>query len=297
VRQGDNPLFDFSPPASPSNTIANSNDDLIVTDFVTAARSAGYYKSAYYNRAANTANYFQAFEIPIIDTAVTAIAASAFKSSRDLSLGAGIAGGTFAILENFYAPRERALIYLAGHDAMSCIQRLASQGAAAYQDTNVSPAALDAIRSGAGSNPDPLKIAGFQKAIAVYVDGASELDDAITAANVNLTKQAISKAARPDTQQIASKLKQSASQASQNNNNNRGVTINDTPPQNLALVKQQLFKTTAIYADTSNTADDARLAAAQAAAAAAVIQAKVQQILDYSAEFEHNVTACKGVAG
>jgi hypothetical protein len=270
---GCNTMFDFAPPG-------DAGSDLVVTDFRSAADSAGNYAKAYLARAKQIANGFQFFEIPIIGSAVTAVTAAAFRASTDVPLAAGIAGGTFTILEGVYNPRDRTQIYIAAHDSMSCMRRLATLGSGAYQDANLSPSALDSIRTTLAATPNtaPATIASLKKALSVNTDGASEIDDSINAVNASITKQAIQKAARPELQQITTNLKQAAAQTEQNKANN---------PAGAAAV-------------ASNNSSNARrrgLAPAPAPADQAQIQAQVHQILDYAAEFDVNLAACKGLAG
>jgi hypothetical protein len=262
---GCNSIFDFSPPSPAS----------VVTNFATARDAAGQYKSAYYYRVSQTANGFQFFEVPIIGSAVTAVTAAAFKASTDVPLGAGIAGGTFSIFDNFYDPRDRALIYLAAHDAMACIERLAALGANAYENAALSTAALASVRNAittevAKPQPDKVKLAGLQTAIDVYTDGPSQIDDSINAINSNAVKQAISKASRPDYQTITSSLKQTSAQSNNNKSNNASITPADTMPPP---------------------------GAPRGGATDVQIQAQVFIILDYSAQFTQNLATCKALGG
>jgi hypothetical protein len=246
----------------------------VVTDFKSAAAAADAYKKAYYDRGASAANTFQVFEVPIIGAAITAVTGAAFKSSTDLPLAAGIIGGSLAVLENFYDPRDRALIYLGGQAAMSCLERLATQGVNAYQNDPLSPLALASIRSQI-SAATGTELQGLQKSINVYNNGPSEIDDALSSVNTSVTKQAITKAARPNMQDIANNLKQTSAQASTNKANNQKIDI-----ASLAASGRKRLLTTM-----------------QAQITQAQIEMQVAQILDYSAEFDQNLIACKALAG
>ena len=259
-------VFDFAPPPAPilKDSFGNTTDS--VTTFQLATEGARYYRRAYYERVAGQANAFQFFEVPEIDSAVIAVTALAFKAGRDIALGAGLAGGALAVLENFYAPRERTEVYLAGHNAMSCIQRLALRGMTLYEQSDVSVLALQSIRETLVTETDVTKRAALQKAITVSAEGPSELDDALTTVNTVITKQAISKSVRPDISKIATDLRKSASQATQNTTARSLVTARDLQGRGRAL-------------------PDAR------------VQQRINELLDYSAEFDHNLTACKAIAG
>jgi hypothetical protein len=268
-------IFNFAPPPPPPAT-EGSDIALVVIDFRTAAISSDHYKIAYYNRGASAANSFQLFDVPIIGAAITAVAGAAFKSSTDLPLGAGITGGSLAVLENFYDPRDRALIYFGGQAAMSCMERLAAQGALAYQNDTLSQPALASIRSQIqNTTTSTPQLAGLQKSITVFNNGPSEIDDAINSVNASVTKQAITKAARPNMQDIANNIKQATTQASTNKTNNRQIDVS-------ALVVSARRKL------------DLRT---QAVITQAQIELQVGQILNYSAEFDQNLIACKAFAG
>src|SRR5204862_2060626 len=133
--------------------------------------------------ATGQANAFQFFEVPMIGSAATAVTSLAFKASRDVALAAGLAGGTLAILESFYEPRGRTEIYIAGHDAMSCIQRLSTRADLIYTDGDVSAAALQSIRETLGRETDPTKRSALQKVLTVASTGPGAIDDAITTVN------------------------------------------------------------------------------------------------------------------
>lgn len=263
-------IFNFAPPPPP----INNGKEVVVIDFKSATISANSYKGAYYERGASAANTFQLFDVPIIGAAITAVAGAAFKSSTDLPLAAGITGGSLAILENFYDPRDRALIYLGGQAAMSCIERLATQGINAYQNDTLSQPALASIRAQIPTATGT-QLLGLQKSISVYDNGPSEIDDAINSVNTSVTKQAITKAARPNMQDIANNLKQTSAQASTNKNNNQHINV------------------PALAASGRNSLPLIE----QAVITQAQIEMQVAQILDYSADFEQSLTACKALAG
>jgi hypothetical protein len=270
---GCNTIFDYEKPTTSKQVL------LTLRDIVNATAD---YKSAYQQRANSAAGTVQAFEVPIIGTAIAAVATLTFYAAdTNIPLALGLTGGSIGALANYYAPRQRMTIYDGGANAMRCVQTLAFQTASIYFTVGTSADGtpfIDDTPSVAYKQlkdvpenqiPDTAK-AAYRNALTLPARAIIDLNGAIDHINSRVQTQAINSAVRPDIQKISDDLRKDAQNA---------ATARQTTMSALAQFDVSKFRGFSHLAGTSDPL------------------APLRDLLDFAAGFDQQVTTCSGKAG
>lgn len=110
-------FHDFKVPQKPINA----------ADVQSLIDSAQAYYDAYDEEQDDLANERQIFEIPIIGSAIVAVSAMSFGRHPDAAVASGIVAGSAGAFSTYYAPRQRAQVYLRGMESMLCLKNAAEK--------------------------------------------------------------------------------------------------------------------------------------------------------------------------
>ena len=221
-----------------------------VTSTYKAMIVANLAASMYDQWAQNVANVPQLFEIPIIGTAIAAVAELAYSHPHvGPALSLGIAGGSLAALNSYYNPRARVSVYYDSAEAMRCTARVAAplisdehvimitlaDGSSAQVVTDT-PYTFDDGHGGkvtlaqvvASAATDAQTKAALQPLVILEQDKASLLADGMDQVNARAIARGLNASAAPNVSTISSNLKTSL-QSSQNLQVNANASKNNLP--------------------------------------------------------------------
>lgn len=183
--------------------------------------------NAYADRSSAAISSRQAFDVPIIGAALTAVSGLALGAHPDFGIIAGIAGGSLSAYRTYYSPAERSKIYTDGAAAMGCIGNLTGRllGNATTSNSSAAPnrlvdgaSTLAAHEIGKRSfiesldnttlNLDPVDMSFVTRVIDRLESAPRKLELAIYQINSKITSRASDASGAPQYATVVSQLRQ-----------------------------------------------------------------------------------------